>query len=307
MMAIINASLHYHKPVRCEQISNAAPKAALLLYLYMRIFFIVSLIFLISCKQESSRPDKIITGNWIVLYPEEELQTREQEKIYAKTQDSFTGLRCLKLLRFTKEGEFNQLDSVAVKGSWGMKENQLIQVEKGGRGFEPFHATFTSFDGEKMILSELAPVRGEKLRLNWHLLKLEKGESLKLFDDEMNKWRYKSAKPESDSAVRVRVEQMLKYYAIYFRLLAKESSYFIPGRLMLPVTLYQHGIGLKPFDEESKFASLFYSAEQAKFAWYVLDAAIDNSKTNFKTKGSFTEEYALWLDLFAEEVSKMNR
>lgn len=274
----------------------------------MRYFVFFSLILLAACTdKQTGKPAAIIPGNWIVLYPEEELQTREQETVYAQTQDSFTGIRCLKLLRFTTDGKFRQLDSVSITGTWKINDKQEVDVQNGGRGFEPFTARIKSYTDNQLQLTELAEARGQQLQLNWHLLRIDKGDPQQLFDDAMNKWRYKPARKESDNEIRERVALMLAYYAVYFNLLSEESSYFIPGRVILPVNLYQHGIGLKEFDEKSKFAALFYNTEQAKFAWYVLDAAIDNTHTDFRKKDSFTAEYARWLELFALEVRKLIR
>lgn len=274
----------------------------------MRYTVLLSLILLSACTgKETGKPAAIIPGNWIVLYPDEELQTREQEAVYAQTQDSFTGIRCLKLIRFTTDGKFRQLDSVSITGTWTINDKQEVVVKNGGRGFEPFTARIKSLTGNQLQLTELAEARGQQLQLNWHLLRLDKGDPQQLFDDAQNKWRYKAVSRESDNAIRERVASMLAYYSVYFNLLSEESSYFIPGRVILPVNFYQHGIGLREFDEKSRFAALFYNTEQAKFAWYVLDAAIDNTHTDFRKKDSFTAEYARWLELFAQEVRKMIR
>lgn len=271
----------------------------------MRLLIPVILLFIVSCSSDSTKsPDLILPGNWIVLYPKDELQTRKQEEVYAKVQDSLTALKCLKLLRFSEKGAFNQQDSINITGNWGMKEEGVIQVFDGGRGFDRFHSRFSGFDGRVLKLTEMVETQGVKLKLIWHLLRIDKGYATGLFDTDKNKWRVKPAKEETDKEVRERLIQMLEYYALYFRLIAEESSYFIPGRVILPVKFYQHGIGLKPFDEESKFANLFYSVEQAKFASYTLGGAIGRAEFNFKDNSSFTKEYVQMLEELAKEVRR---
>ncbi|MBE2230793.1 MAG: hypothetical protein IAE96_09125 [Chitinophagaceae bacterium] len=268
----------------------------------MRYLILILLILITACNQpEEKSLVEQIRGNWIVLYPREAVKTRKQEEIYTATQDSFTGIRCLKLLKFDENGGFRQLDSVLIKGQWSLKENDRLQVTNGGRGFEPFKARFDGYDEDgNLKLAEQAEVRGEKIPLIWYLKKIEGGEALSLFEREHNKWRYKAEKEETESAIRDRLVQMLRYYAVYFRYLSKESSYFIPGRIILPLNFYRHGIGLKNFNPESLFNALFFNEQQAEIAHYMLKGAISMAKFRLDTKGdSFTAEYAEMLDELA--------
>ncbi len=271
---------------------------------YLSVCLIIPLVFFSCNSADKNNPEAILPGNWFVLYPEEELQTRKQEEVYAATQDSLTNLKCLKLLRFSDKGAFNQLDSISITGTWNMKEAGVVQVAGGGQGFDRFQTRFTSYDKGVLKLTELADARGEKLKLVWHLLRIEKGGATALFDEAKNKWRYKAVKQESENEIRERLIQMLEYYAAYFQLIADESSFFMPSRVILPLKFYQHGIGLKTFDPESKFAQLFYSTEQAKFASYVLEGAIDRAKFDFKDNSSYSKEYVKMLEELAREVRK---
>lgn len=271
---------------------------------YITAFLLIPFLFF-SCKSaDSDNPEDILPGNWFVLYPEEELQTRKQEEVYAATQDSLTDLKCLKLIRFSEKGTFNQQDSISITGTWNMKEANVIQVAGGGEGFDRFHTRFTSYKDGVLKLTELAEARGEKLKLVWHLLRIEKGGATALFDKEKNKWRIKAVKEESDNEIRERLIQMLEYYAVYFQLIADESSYFMPSRVILPFKFYQHGIGLKTFDRESKFAQLFYSTEQAQFAGFVLKGAIERASFDYKDNSSYSKEYVKMLEELAREVRK---
>jgi len=271
---------------------------------YLTAFLLISFLFF-SCKSaDTDNPEDILPGNWFVLYPEEELQTRKQEEVYAATQDSLTDLKCLKLVRFSEKGKFNQQDSISITGTWNMKEANVVQVAGGGEGFDRFHTRFTSYKDGVLKLTELAEARGEKLKLVWHLLRIEKGSATALFDEKKNKWRNKAIKEESDNEIRERLIQMLEYYAVYFQLIADESSYFMPSRVILPFKFYQHGIGLKTFDPESNFARLFYSTEQAQFANFVLKGAIERASFDYKDNSSYSKEYVKMLEELAREVRK---
>jgi len=247
---------------------------------------------------------KTISGNWFVLYPDDELKNDKQVKIYAEIQDSLTALKCLKLISFSEEGVFNQIDSVDIKGRWGAKDDEYVRVTGGGRGFDDFRTTYDGFDGRVLKLTEIVNSGGEKLKFVWHLLKIDKGDPAKLFEPEYNKWRIKPTKAETEEELKSRLSQMLKYYSIYFKLISVESSYFIPGRIVLPVKFYQHAVGMKYFDEESLFASLFFSKEQAKLAHIMLDTALGNSKFGSEELKSYTAEYSLMLKKIEEVLMK---
>lgn len=267
------------------------------------ISLIVFAFLLNACNEKNlADPQAVLPGNWFLLYPDEDLQTREQEAVYAETQDSLTDAKCLKLLRFTEKGSFHQQDSIGITGNWKIKEQDVIQVFGGGEGFERFQTKFTGYDNDILKLTETVNTRGQKLELVWHLLRIEKGKEKALFDEAKNKWRIKAVKEESDAEVRERVKQMLVYYSVYFDLIADRSTYFMPSRIVLPLNFYQHGLGVKTFNPESKFARLFYSTEQAKFASYVLEGAMKKAKFNFKDNSSFSREYARMLEEMAKLV-----
>ncbi|MBI3140042.1 MAG: hypothetical protein HYZ15_15810 [Sphingobacteriales bacterium] len=271
----------------------------------MRYLNILPLLFLLSCTGEKQQTaDEILGGNWFVLYPKDELQTRKQEEVYAATQDSLTGLKCLKLIRFSGNGVFNQLDSVAITGNWGVKDGEVLNVFDGGRGFDLFRARINRYADGVLQLTEMVETRGEKVKLVWHLKKIEKGFATALFEKEKNQWRYKPVIEESETGIRSRLVQMLEYYSVYFRLISEESSYFMPGRVLLPFTFYQHAIGLKPFDKESKFVSLFYSVQQAELAHYVLKGAISKARFSFQDKESYSAEYVKMLQELADIIKR---
>lgn len=259
----------------------------------------------LACKQESKKNlQQTITGDWIVLYPDEDLRNQKERKKYAAIQDSLTGLKCLKLIRFSEQGTFNQLDSIDIQGSWSTKDEEYVLVKGGGRGFDNFRTTFASYEKGVAKLIEVVNTEKEKIKIIWHLLKIEKGDATKLFLPEQNSWRKKAVKVETDEQLKSRLIQMLEFYSIYFKLLSEKSSYFIPGRVILPVKFYQHGIGMKFFDPESKFASLFYSKEQAKIAHIYLDVSLGKVKFNPPQNNSYTEEYSYMLQKLADELKK---
>jgi len=208
------------------------------------------------------------------------------------------------LIRFSENGAFNQIDSVNIKGNWTIKEENNLIVYDGGRGFGSFKSVFSGFKDGVLRLTEVVNMGEQRLKLIWHLKKIDEGYATKLFDDEYNRWRRRPDRFESDDELKERVFKMVEYYSTYFQLIADESSYFIPGRIILPVNFYRHGISLKKFDDQSKFASFFYTKEQAKMAYLFLEAAYDNAKLDITEKKSYSAEYSLMLKEIAQNLEK---
>lgn len=285
----------------------SSPKWEDIYFCSMRNILLLILILFTACKQQEGKKKlhQVVEGNWFVVYPDDNLLTEKQNKIYAEIQDSVTDLKCLKLISFKEGGVFTQLDSVSNKGKWGTKDNEYVIINDGGNGFEDFKAQFSSYSEEDSILkiTETVRAKGENLRFIWNLKRLESGEKAKLFDDKMNSWRNKPSAPETDEQIRKRLSQMLLFYSGYFQLISEEASYFMPMRVHMPLKFYQHAIGAKDFKPDSRFVTFFYSEEQARMAYELLKAAIKNSDFDDVEGGnSYTREYSLMLKIMAKTL-----
>lgn len=249
-----------------------------------------------------------IEGNWLVVYPDHDDNNSRQKKAYGEIQDSVVGLMGLKLVRFDKGGGFRQMDSLETGGQWAVTDDLLLQVENGGEGYAPFTAEFFQYENDIMELVETIRYKGESIELKWRLKRLKGKEASRLFDDKSNVWRKRPLTPETDEQLKERMADMLDYYSTYYFLVDRESSYFIPSRVMLPFRFYQHAIGLRPLTEKSSFMKLFYDSAQAAKAHLSLDIAMGKLRGRFPSDGeSFIHEYASYMKLMAEEIRKMNQ
>ncbi len=277
----------------------------------MRIIFFLLLVSLFSCKQKLTDKElraHDIEGNWLVVYPDHDGNNSHQKKVYGEIQDSVVSLMGLKLVRFDKGGEFRQMDSLEKGGQWKVTDDLLLRVENGGEGYSPFTAEFYQYKNEVMELVETIRYNGESIQLKWKLKKLKGKEASQLFDDKPNAWRKRPATPETDEQLKDRLADMLDYYSRYYFLVDRESSYFIPSRVMLPFKFYQHAIGLRPLTEKSNFMKLFYDSTQAAKAHLSLDIAMGKLRGRFPSDGeSFIHEYASYMKLMAGEIRKMNQ
>jgi hypothetical protein len=182
----------------------------------------------------------------------------------------------------------------------------MVVISGAGTGFENFKGEFTSLEDDKLKLTEYLNVEGERIKIIWHLRKISKGTAADLFDPKKNQWRNKPGKPESEPEMKQRLSEMLSYYSIYFKLISEQSSYFMPVRIMLPLKFYQHAIGMKEFDEEHRFTSLFYSPAQAREAFNLLKETVNSSDYNFPEfqKESYSLEYSMMLEKLAADIVK---
>ena len=84
---------------------------------------------------------------------------------------------------------------------------------------------------------------------------------------------------------------MLLYYSDYFKLVSKESSYFLVPRVPLPFRYYQHGIGVRDTMYPS-FVNVFYNEEDAKKAHEILATTVAQLQGQFEWDENFVVEYA---------------
>lgn len=139
----------------------------------------------------------------------------------------------------------------------GRNDDKRITVEAGGPGFSPFGVSLRQAGRESMILTEFVRYEGEMLELDWHLVKLNDRDASVFFDEKKNRWMQKPASAETSAALKQKLVMMLDYYAAYYLFIKDRSSYFIPGRVVLPFQFYQHAVGLKPLKRCQDFRNLF--------------------------------------------------
>jgi hypothetical protein len=275
----------------------------------MRYFTLLSLGLLFagcrSDKKEMTVQDAV-TGNWLIVYPDHVMLNEKQRKLYGKVQDSIVNLFGLKLISFNNAGEFVQMDSLYGKhGKWKLMPDNSIAVGMSGRGFDKFKADFAKFKNGTLQIIESIEYDNESFSLVWNLKKIEKDDKENfLFNEKNNWWRKKPAEPETAKGINKRVVAMLKYYAAYFAMVSRESSYFSPFRVFLPFKYYSHGIGLKDFKENSPFASHFYSAAEAKMAHQIIADGMNGIKGEFPSGEDFVIEYSGYFDLLAKQLEK---
>jgi hypothetical protein len=269
-----------------------------------RLPLIVGLLLLcvISCnsKSEQEQLHDDLTGHWLVLYADHKLTNDKQREMYGRMQDSIISMRGLKLISFYKDGSFQQLDSIDKKGKWGVSGKD-IYITDAGEGFHDFKTEFFDLKDSTLRTVEYISKDDESIKLVWHM---KKADGSDLFKPEKNTWRKKPGKPETDKEIKARLTDILQYYSDYYKLVSKESSYFIPSRVALPFQFYQHAMGLKPFTPGSSFTRLFYDSTQAVKAYQYLDSIFYKMAEAFPRRENYVDEYAVYMEMLAEAMRK---
>jgi hypothetical protein len=245
-----------------------------------------------------------IYGSWLVVYPKHFLKNDDHRVVYAMAQDSIVNLFGLKLVEFSADGSFKQADSSHHKpGSWQLKENGLILIDKGGLGFDGFRGDLIDSGTDTLKIAQDLKLEDQTVRVVWYLRKLNDADSKTLLGEKENWWRQKPSAEESDTAVKARLKDMLEYYSAYFTLVSRESSYFAQHRVMIPFSYYQHQMGLKAFRSVSPFANVFYNESNARKAYGMIETAMKKlSNEAFPSDKDFVIEYAKYIKRLSEEI-----
>jgi hypothetical protein len=260
------------------------------------------LLFITSCAQVS-RQEKIqraVTGDWLVIWGQHRLQDEEQYQVYGKIQDSIIEAKSLKLVRFFDDGSFLQMDTPEQSGKWQVSRAGEVVIGDGGQGFDNLKTNFLRFKQNELELEEQLNMNGDVILLNWHLKKIKNSS---LFERERNLWRNRPTRAETEQEIRNRLAIIFIYYSDYFKLVAKESSYFIGRRVPLPLKFYQHAMGTLDFDPRSNFANLFFNEEQARLAHGWVKRTVYRLGNKFPDGKNYVEEYADYMKLVAKEFN----
>ena len=260
----------------------------------MRYLIILYVFAFATCqsKSEEAKLRETIEGDWLVLLADHHLENEDQRQIYGKIQDSVIEAKCLKLIRFYKDGSFQQVDYPEEKGKWAISPDLEFFMGSGGRGFNDFKSNYLSYQDKELRLRENLKTDGETIKLDWYFKKLTNG---LLLDASRNSWRKKPSGPESDKDLRIRLGWMLDYYSRYFELVADESSFFIGKRVMLPLKYYQHAMSTLPYDPESDFAKLWYNPAQAEQAYGYLKSTVYKLGNKYPSDKNYVLEYSRYL------------
>ncbi|MGX5817595.1 hypothetical protein ACWKWU_05335 [Chitinophaga lutea] len=266
---------------------------------------LVAVSLLSSC---SDKPKKItagdLEGNWLVVYPDHDSLDRRQLDIYGTIQDSIVSAKGLKLLKIDANNTFRQGDSLSAgAGQWQPTGGDAFTLRNGGEGFELFTFTPLYLKNDTLDVVEYIAAGKEKLPVNWRLKRITDKGADTLFTAPGNTWRSRPAAAENEAQLKQRLRSMLAYYSVYFRIVSIEASYFSPKKVHLPLTYYQHGVGMIDFDPGAAFARYFYDEVQALQAYNVLSGAFDALESEEYPSGdNFVIEYSMFLMQLAKAI-----
>ncbi len=258
--------------------------------------YVCCLLVLVSCNinGEESAVKKAVTGNWIILYPDEAALSQQQLQNYGPVQDSLVRLYGLRLLQFKKDGSFTEPDHYFdAPGSWELFQDKKLIVKSALPGFELYIASLQSYKANKLRLLTTIAGNNDSLPIFWVLKKIESDDPAnELFAEKINRWRKHPANAENETELKARLKQMLEWSALYFETVANEAIYFSPGRVVLPFNYYAHAVFIKPLKNAPDFAAAFYNETNAMQALQLLNAARTKLHGKYPQHKSYVKEYA---------------
>jgi hypothetical protein len=269
----------------------------------VRYLIILYTVLFTACqsKTEEAKLKDTLEGDWLVLLADHQLANEDQRQIYGRMQDSVIDAKCHKLIRFYKDGSFQQIDYPNIKGKWAVSPDLNVFMGSGGTGFDDFKGKYLSYKEEELQLIENLHAGGETIKLIWYFKKLDKGD---LLDPSANEWRKRPAAPESEKEMRTRLAKILDYYSRYLKLIADESTFFLRSRVVLPLKFYQHAMSTLPYDPQSDFAKLFFNPEQSEIAYGYLKRKVYDLGNKYPYGDNFVIEYSKYLKQVGEAIQK---
>ena len=269
----------------------------------MRYLIILYAFALATCqsKTEDAKLKETLEGDWLVVLADHQLANDGQILTYGRIQDSVVDAKCHKLIRFYKDGNFQQVDFPDIKGKWAVSPNLDVFMGNGGKGFEYFKASYSSYKDKELQIVENLHTDGESIKVVWYLRKLKNGD---LLDEDENEWRKRPSSPESEKEIKARLAIMLNYYSRYLKLISDESTFFLRSRVILPLKFYQHAMSTLPYNPQGEFAKLFYNPAQSEEAYGYLKRKIYDLGNKYPRGDNFVIEYSKYLSQVGEAIQK---
>ncbi len=254
------------------------------------------LLLLVSCNfsGDESAVKKAVTGDWLILYPDEAALSQQQLANYAPVQDSLVRLYGLRLLQLKNDGSFTEPDYYFNKpGSWELFQDKKLVIKSAQPGFGLYIASLQSYKENKLRLLTTIAANKDSLPIFWVLKKINSDHPAhELFTEKWNRWRQHPAGPEAEVALKERLKQILEWSALYFETVADEAIYFSRSRVVLPFNYYAHGVGLKSLENAPAFAAVFYNEANAIQAMQLLKTARLRIHGKFPQSKNYVKEYA---------------
>ena len=200
----------------------------------------------------------------------------------------------------------NSSIAILIYGEPGSTRNALAEEKYkklARKGLENFRGTIVGIINDTILIEEMVRINNESIKLIWHLKKISSAsDGADLFKKQNNLWRQRPVKNETEKEIKERLVAMLKYYSLYFKVVAKESIYFSPVRVFLPFTYYQHGIGLTGYSDD--FVKCFFDRADAEKGYHAIKEAFERtSSVDFPSGDNYVIEYSKYFQRLAGVIN----
>lgn len=182
-------------------------------------------------------------------------------------------------------------------GKWSLNEGSKMIDMEFAKGVKAQYK-IVAIGAKQMILMGVNDKKQIEYRAD---AKIQKNPVDDPFHGSNNQWRIKPGKPESDSAIKLRTEQYVLFYAKFFEDNANRGANII-SFVGLPTCFkwYRGGVSVTAQDKlESKWLNCYYNNEQALKAHDMLESIIGK-------KYKWNKEETNWVKQSADVIKQMH-
>jgi hypothetical protein len=286
----------------------------------LRNILYLFLLLLMACGEKQKTPKQAmagklrlgnISGVWLLTKPDFIADTYVQEQVLERYRDSLEAAHDLKMVACDADHGFWQLTTYDQKtpGDYRFLDGQLV-FDNGGRHFNPLKGwVFVDADSCTISLKQvLRFAKTDSISVDWILRPvLDDSLLMVLQNDRIRKWLRKPDSSEALPTIKLRVENMLRFYGAYMRSLSSVTDYFRNDGVPLPFNFYAHGLGFKKLSETPAMANYFFDEANTKMAYAVLDKAFDRTAgiKKYPDGKDYTEEYGLFFIMLADAIKSV--
>lgn len=272
-----------------------------------------------ACKSDNNSSGLPITkdslmGNWVVIRVKTISSSKEYEASMQSTITSIKDKAELSIFNFQPAGvlTIDQGRIATSSGHWIFNASQQLLMQPKNKDLNftstssrPPIYTVTRYKNDSLILVKTVGNNGKDSLQIRHIFKRLKHTKTApdLFDPALNKWREKPRQEEDDNALKIRIKQLLYYYAAYFSNISESKiPYFNIQKIHCPIIFYSGGIGLKKFNASDEWTNVFYDGLDAKQAHTLLSDAFSKI-SGYPDRGEdYVQEYVAALKMVADAL-----
>lgn len=277
------------------------------------LIFLFALIFA-SCNLVNNTSDKnlpltkkALYGNWIIIKLDAKSNNEKYESMMKSATNALKDNIELGIFDFQKEDQLliDEGKIEKIKAKWALNSDKQIYLQHKDLAASNPEFTITLYRNDSLLLENILKNKSnEELHIRLLFKKLKVADTIPdIFSPELNKWRERPLRAESDAEIKTRLKQVLYYYSAYFATLSSNQiPFFNINKIACPILFYSGGIGLKKFHISDEWTKMFFDNRDAEKAHHQLDKAFSYINNYPDKGGDYVAEYIIALKMVADEL-----